>query len=143
LIQGQLNFENVDSTANVKMQFDNYKKFFENFVNAYNYKIISDPNSMSYGLKKIGHEDFKHVESYLAQFSQGDSLILNLTKSKEDPNFKIADRDAKIVFYDFLKVLYTATQGVKPVEHVSDSVKSDLELKTLQPNVKLNEQSKN
>lgn len=139
---GQLNFENVDSSADVKMQFVNYKKFFESFVRAYNYRLVTDSQSMAAGLKEIGTHDLRNIENYLAQFADNNTLTLNITKKKEDPKFMIADRDAKAVFYEFLKVLYQATQQLPPEPKVENKAYNLGENNT-KPNVKTEEHSKN
>ncbi len=141
-IAGQLNFENVDSSANVNMQFKNYKKFFESFVHAYNYKLTTDSQSMTAGLKEIGVHDLKNIEDYLAQFAENNTLVLNVTKKKEDPNFMIADRDAKTVFYDFLKVIYQATQQL-PQEPKVEGKAHGLGENNAKSNVETEEHSKN
>jgi len=141
-IVGQLNFENVDSSANVNMQFENYKKFFESFVHAYNYKLTTDAQSMTAGLKEIGANDLKNIEDYLAQFAENNTLILNITKKKEDPKFMIADRDAKTVFYDFLKVIYQATQQPQQEQKIEGRAQGLGENNT-KSNVETEEHSKN
>ena len=141
-VTGQLNFENVDSSANVKMRFENYKMFFETFVHAYNYRLTTDSQSMTAGLKEIGAQDLKNIEDYLAQFAENNTLILNVTKKKEEPKFMIADRDAKTVFYDFLKVLHEATRQIPQEPQVEGNAQSSGE-NNAKSNVKTEEHSKN